>query len=35
MQGIIKAETQKSNIRFTLEYMMMSHYYEGEKEFKK
>jgi protein SEY1 len=29
MMGIVKAETKKSNMRFTLEYFMMSHYYEN------
>lgn len=32
---IIKAETQKSTMKFGLEYFMMSHYYDEEKEFKK
>ena len=27
MMGIVKAETKKSNMRFTLEYFMMSPYY--------
>ena len=35
MQGVIKAETKKSNIKFTLDYVMMSHFYENEAEFKK
>lgn len=35
MMGIVKAETQKSTMKFNLEYFMMSHYYEDEKGFKK
>ena len=29
MLGIIKAESQKSNVKFNLEYLMMSHYFEA------
>ena len=32
---IVKAETKKSNMRFTLDYFMMSHFFDNEKEFKK
>ena len=35
MMGIVKTETQKSTMKFALEYFMMSHFYEDEKEFKK
>jgi hypothetical protein len=35
MQDIIKEETKKSGMRFTLEYFMMSHYFDSEKQFKK
>lgn len=28
MMGIIKAETKKSNVRFNLDYFMMSPFYE-------
>ena len=35
MQAIITGETGKSAIRFSLEYFMMSHYFEDEKAFKR
>ena len=35
MMTIVKAETKKSNMRFTLDYFMMSHFFDNEKEFKK
>ncbi len=35
MMGIVKAESRKQNTRFTLDYLMMSHYFDYEKNFKK
>lgn len=35
MLGIIKAESQKLNVKFNLEYLMMSHYFEAQREFRK
>ena len=29
MQTLIKAETKKSNMRFNLEFFMMSHYFDS------
>ena len=35
MMAIVKAETKKSTLKFSLDYFMMSHFYDNEKEFKK